>query len=920
MRSFFIFTLMISFLEEVIEDLFKEQVDITECIYVLPSKRAGTFLKKIISKKIGRSIISPTVYSIEEFVEDISNITFASPTQQLFELYRAYLQVGSYEKESFESFLAWGQTLLQDINEIDRYLVNPSELFSGLSAIQQLNHWSLQDEKTDLMKNYLDFWKQLDAIYQAFNTNLLEQDIGHQGLVYRIASKKIQRYIQKENKPHILIGFNALNTAESEIIQCLLSKPKSKIYWDIDEYFLADKLHDAGLFLRKHLKSWNYFASHKLKGKGNIYLTPKHIEVIGVPKNISQSKYVGTLLDNIQKESSETLQNAALILGDESLLNPMLNSIPKSITSINITMGQKLSLTGTASFFTNFLDLHLSKTKKGWFFKNIVAFLINPYTSLLLKHFQIDSSEIVSTIHNRNLIYLSLTDLNTFIGNNEAFSLLFAEFKSISTFLENCNSIINSYKNIYIEKEDYLVVEQLYKVHTTFNQISDLVLKYDYINSLKGLKSLFQQLITSETLDFQGDPMEGLQIMGMLESRNLDFETVILTSVNEGILPSGKSNNSFIPFDLKIEFGLPTYKEKDAVYTYHFYRLLQRAKNVYLLYNTEPDVLEGGEKSRLITQILTDENRKDIIEKIATPQIQSVERSNKTVIKTPALKEIIALYAIKGFSPTSLSNYIRNPIDFYKQNLLGIQDLEEVEEDIAANTMGTIIHDTLEELYTSFVGKEISKSDIIAAKGLVEVTVQQNFKKTYLDGAYDTGKNLIAYKVVIRYIQNFLDNEIELLNQHSIKILALEKNLKVELSLPQYDKKVILKGKLDRIDIIDGQTRIIDFKTGKVEKRYLEVIDWNDIIENYDYSKAFQLLCYSYMFFKTSSLTNIHAGIVSIKNLSEGVMLFHKKDSPRDTKKDPSINKEVLQKFEDLLFQLIGEILDTKIPFSEKET
>ncbi|UWX54835.1 hypothetical protein NYZ99_19080 [Maribacter litopenaei] len=221
---------MVSFLDEVIDELCSQEVKLAECIYILPSKRAGTFLKKIISKKLGKTILSPDVYSIEEFVEKIADLSYATQTQQLFELYKAYLESGTYEKESFESFLNWGQTLLQDINEIDRYLIDTSSLFSGLAAIQEVNHWSLRENQTSLMKNYLRFWNQLDDIYHTFNANLISQHIGHQGLVYRKASEVVIQYENQEKRPHIFLGFNALNAAESKIIQILLGNQQSKIF------------------------------------------------------------------------------------------------------------------------------------------------------------------------------------------------------------------------------------------------------------------------------------------------------------------------------------------------------------------------------------------------------------------------------------------------------------------------------------------------------------------------------------------------------------------------------------------------------------------------------------------------------------------------------------------------------------------
>ncbi len=256
---------------------------------------------------------------------------------------------------------------------------------------------------------------------------------------------------------------------------------------------------------------------------------------------------------------------------------------------------------------------------------------------------------------------------------------------------------------------DAITLEYLVQLHVVFNEMKEYMNKYDFISDLKSFQSLYKELLAKETLDFYGEPLEGIQIMGMLESRNLDFETVVITSVNEGVLPSGKTNSSFIPFDLKKEFKLPTYKEKDAVYTYHFYRLLQRAKNVYLLYNTEPDVLEGGEKSRFITQLLTeDAGERKITHSVASPAMELPIRENETIEKEISVLNALKERAQKGFSPSSLSQYIRNPIDFYKKYVLGIKESIDVEEVIAANTFGTVIHSSMEALYTPFIGTRLS--------------------------------------------------------------------------------------------------------------------------------------------------------------------------------------------------------------------
>ena len=911
---------MQTFIEEVVDKVWKENDSISNIIFVLPSKRAGTFLKEAISRKAGKTIFAPIVYSIEEFVEKISGLEYATNTQQLFELYTAYLQTGDYEKETFDTFLSWGETLLQDFNEVDRYLIDAKALFSNLSDIQEINHWSANTEQTVLIENYLNFWKNIFPIYSKFTKNLINQGIGHQGLVYRYASDNLDHYLEEQSNTHVFLGFNALNKAESHIIQSILKVTASDIYWDIDPYFLADHIHDAGLFIRQHKENWPYFKDTTLKGTSNYYSQQKHIEIIGVPKSVSQAKYVGKLIADINQHNPKFLKRMALILGDETLLTPILNAIPESIPAVNITMGQKLELSPIAGLFMGFFELHETTSTKGWFFKDFINFVTHPYCAALLNDHNIDLTTILNTIKNRNWTFITLPEIAKLIGNNRpVIPLLFSnENKSPLQFLKKCEAFVALLKETFLADNNDIVLEQLYKFHTLFSQIEQLIIKYDYVTNIKALKHLVKQLLSKETLDFQGNPLEGLQLMGMLESRNLDFETVVLTSVNEGILPSGKSNNSFIPFDLKIAHGLPTYKEKDAVYTYHFYRLLQRAKTVYLLYNTEPDVLEGGEKSRLITQLLTEEKRDTILQKIASPTLQPIVATLDSIIKSDALLRVISNYSAKGYSPSSLSNYIRNPIDFYKQNLLGITDSLAVEETIAANTFGTIVHDTLEELYTPFIGAILTKANIITAKTKLKEAIHRNFLKAYLDGDISTGKNYLSFHVIQKYISNFLDMELQQIEDHQIKLIALEQTMSIKFNIQGIEHPVTLKGKLDRIDEVNGTTRIIDYKTGRVERKNVEIMSWGNMTNDYKYSKAFQLLCYAYMYSKKQKNQPLVAGIISLKNLKEGTLLFAQKEALRGPK-NHIINSETLSKFETVLHELILEIHDIAQPFTEKE-
>lgn len=912
---------MQSFLEEVVSEVVQEYDSLEDVIFVLPSKRAGTFLRNAIAATTKKTAFAPQIYSIEEFIEKVSGLVYASNTHQLFQLYTTYIKNTEKEKDNFFTFSKWGQTLLQDFNEIDRYLIDAKKLFSNLASIQEINHWSVQSEKTKMMQDYLDFWNNLDQLYFDFNTALLEEGLGHQGLVYRQACEQLPNYLTITHNTHVFIGFNALNTAETQIIQTILKTDKAAIYWDTDSYFLDDPIHDAGFFIRKHRKTWSHFKEHDFKDIRTNYGAKKNIQITGIPKNVSQAKYVGKLLNELNEEHPESLKKTALILGDESLLNPMLNSIPKEIDTVNITMGYPLNKTPLANLFIDFIELYLYRDKRGWFYQNIISFLSHPYIVEFLKEeHSTENQDLITAIRRNNWTHISIPRIHT-INENKKLDLLFIEQQPTpQQFIIHCLAIIAELKLRFLESENTLGLEYLYRFHTLFNQILVLVKKHAFINDLKSLQSVFKELLSSETVDFQGDPLEGLQIMGMLESRNLDFETVIITSVNEGILPSGKSNNSFIPFDLKTTLGLPTYKEKDSVYTYHFYRLLQRAKNIHIIYNTEPDVLEGREKSRLIAQLQTDPIRiADITEKVVAPTVEPKVQELERIEKDAELLVLIKNHALKGFSPTSLSNYIRNPIDFYKRNLLGIDNIQEVEETVAANTFGTIVHDTLEDLYTPFLGKFLTKEGLITAKSQIQPLVKMHFAKSYMNGDIDHGKNLIAKHVIVRYIESYIDQEIAEVKNHEIKIISLEGKLNITLDIPEIDFQVVLKGKLDRIDVKDGTLRIIDYKTGKVESKHVEIVDWEEIATDYNYSKAFQLLCYSVMFNSETPIESIESGIISFKNLNAGLLKFATKEKKGSRNKDYPITQETLSLFQIELKKLILEICNPEIPFTEKE-
>jgi ATP-dependent helicase/nuclease subunit B len=371
--------------------------------------------------------------------------------------------------------------------------------------------------------------------------------------------------------------------------------------------------------------------------------------------------------------------------------------------------------------------------------------------------------------------------------------------------------------------------------------------------------------------------------MGLLETRSLDFENVILVSVNEGILPAGKSNRSFITYDLKKEYKLPTTKEKDAVYTYHFYRLLHRAKNISLLYNNQTSGIQTGEKSRFLLQLAYESPvNHTITEKLYTPKITIPKKKVRQIEKTPQIIEKLKALAFHGFSPSGLTTYIRNPIDFYDRYILGIRDLEEIEETVAMNTLGTIVHDTLQHLYEPYLNTVLTEDILNQIQKKADSKVAEEFSKTYKDGNIKSGKNRIIFEIAKRYVHNYLKQELQLVKEkNEITITQIENKLEAELTIPELDFPVKIKGLVDRVDQFNNTTRIIDFKTGKVTQTDLNLINWEDVMTDYKYSKIIQVLCYAVMTSEHINKGDIHAGIISFKNQSAGFMPFTKKENTK---------------------------------------
>jgi len=912
---------MTSFLSQILQELLKQHPNISHFTFVLPSKRAGAFLRKEISHLVEKPVFSPNVLSIEEFTENVSQLKTIDSVTTLFEFYAVYKECTPADQtEDFENFSNWAQTLIHDFNEIDRYLISSEAIFDYLSEIQDINHWSLHEEKTKLVKNYLAFWKKLPEYYQALKKNLLKNNQAYQGLIYRQASEKIDAFAIANAPNYIFIGFNALNTAEQQIIQKMLEH-KALVFWDIDEVHFMDQNHDASLFIRDYAANWPYYKNHDFQNISSNYASQKNIEIIGVPKNIGQAKYVGEILANL---SPQGLNSTALVLGDETLLLPMLNSMPENIKALNITMGYPLKFSPFSALFEKCFEI-LNIENNRFYYKDVLSILSN---AVIQKATNFRSEEVIAIIKAENLLYLSKDNILKFFDKEQAglISLCFSDKKiTPKEALHNFKELINRLKLVIKnDDQDPLNLEFLYQYHVIIENLTDLTNTYPHINSISSLHHFYNEISSNKSLDFQGKPFQGLQLMGMLESRVLDFETVILTSLNEGTLPAGKSNNSFIPYDLKKSFNLPTYKEKDAIYTYHFYHLLQRAKKIYLLHDSDTESRMGGEKSRFLIQLEVEKQALHTINNsVVVPEVPKIEKQLQRIQKTPEMLEILKKRAEKGFSPSALTTYIRNPIDFYRQYILGIRDKDEVEETVAYNTLGTVVHDTLEAFYAPLTGQKLTLVHLQGFKNRTPREVIRQFEKTYSKAPISKGKNLLIFEVVKRYVINFLKMEIKAIESgKTIEIKEIESNLTASLNIAELNFPVNIGGKVDRVDLVDGILRIIDYKTGKVTQNQLEIVDWDALTTDYDkYAKPFQVLMYATMLLQNKpEIMPVEAGVISFKNLAQGFLKFAKKDKPgTGAVKESNIDETILENFNEQLKNLILEICDPEIEFIEKD-
>ena len=892
-------------------------------VVILPNKRAKVFLVAALKNNVSHTVFAPKIISIEEFVQDIAGVRSIDSIELLFEFYEVYLSITEKNPQSFELFANWAKTLLQDFNEIDRYLLDPNYVLSYLKDIDDIKKWGIEVENaTPLLENYIDFWKLLPGYYQSLYKHLLQKGIGYQGLIYREAVNNINHFSEnKTPETFIFAGFNALNASEEKIVQHLIASDRARIYWDIDEAFLNDPFHDAGLFIRRFKASWNHYKNNPFEWIATDFSQSKNIQIIGTAKSVGQAKIAGKIIEDGMQCGELQANKTALVLGEENMLVPLLYALPNSVGPLNITMGYSGKNNPAQILIAKMFRLHtaaLARNPENYvlYYKDVLDILTHP----LIEPYA-GTSQLVATINRNNYTFITLKRLMELQGTTDGvFRLLFRKWENNAlTVLQNLSEILLVVKSKLSNdnEEDKITKAFVYSVFKVINKLISYYAKHHHIDNLDTLHAIYKQVIDVAEVSFEGEPLNGLQIMGVLESRVLDFETVIVTSMNEGKFPAGKSVNSFIPYDVKRELGLPTYKEKDAIYAFHFYHLLQRAKNIYLLYNTESEGLDGGEKSRFITQLeIERQPNHQLTHEIFGATVPSKAYEPVVIPKSEKVMERLKQIAVKGFSPSALTSYIRNPLQFYTQKILQISEAEEVEENIALNTLGTIIHETLKALYDPFVGKFLNEKMIQDCFLLLDSEVLHQFKQIYKEGEIKKGRNLLAFEVAKRNVSNFLKTELQSIeNGDAVKILYLEERFERILEDSTLPFPVKIGGSVDRIEQRNGKIRIVDYKTGKVEASAVTLQTWQDLTLDIKNDKIIQVLAYAFMFEEIAGGLPVEVGIISFKNLKSGFLPFQFKVDKEVT---AVIDADIAANYKKQLVVLLSEILDQNIPFTEK--
>lgn len=838
---------MESFLKLVAADLYKHtEGNLAHTAVVFPNKRAGLFFNEYLAQESESPIWSPAYVSISELFRSLSPWEVGDPVKLVCELYKIFRRE-TQSTETLDDFYFWGEMLISDFDDADKNKVDTDKLFSNLQDLRNImdDYTFIDDEqeeairqffqnfsierRTALKERFISLWDVLGNIYKGFRESLASQNIAYEGMMYR----HVIEHLDVDKLPYekyVFVGFNVLNKVEHTLFTQLKDAGKAVFYWDYDEFYMKENrqavTHEAGEFIRRNLRDFPSPLSGELFKNLS---KPKEVHYIASSTENAQARYLPQWIrNNLTTPEKET----AVVLCNEALLQPVLHSLPAEIKHVNITMGFPLSQTPVYSFLIALLELHTHgfNFKSGRYtFQSVVTLLKHPYTRQLTGQAELLEKEL--TRNNR------FYPLPGELGKDEFLTRLFTPLSGNLNLCIRLSETLQQVAGIYqantsgtedTDAFNQLYRESLFKAYTTINRFRTLIEEDELTVQSETFRRLLVKVLSATNIPFHGEPAIGMQVMGVLETRNLDFRHLVLLSVNEGQLPKSGGDSSFIPYNLRKAFGMTTIEHKIAVYAYYFYRLLQRAERITLIYNTSSDGLNRGEWSRFMLQFLIEWPHpitRQFLEAGQSPQ----GTSPITVEKTPdVMRRMQSLFDVRAnpkakFSPSALNYYLDCPLKFYYRYVAGLSAPDEVSAEIDSATFGSIFHYAAEHIYKDLTthGKVINKEaleTLLRNEVKLQDYVDTAFKKLFFNVPQNekpeyNGVQLINSAVIARYLKQLLQND---LRYAPFTFIASEMEVDepIDIQTPKGVIKSRIGGIIDRMDSKDGTLRIVDYKTG----------------------------------------------------------------------------------------------------------
>ncbi|WP_343643462.1 PD-(D/E)XK nuclease family protein [Chryseobacterium sp.] len=829
------------FLNKIIHELLAQNTDLSAFNIILPGKRPIVFIRQILEEN-NYSGFLPNFFTIEELINKIADHQTIQGIPLWLFSFDVYRSLNLIPRDDFSDFLKWFPTLQKDWDDILKFSDSDQAVLQYMFDEERIKEWAqdLGEDDDVPRKKFLNFWQNMNVFLPVLKERLQERNWATSGMIHEAAKARIADFAKNTKEEFVFCGFNAFTPVEEKLVRSLLQWNKAQCFFQADRYYFNDERQEAGKFLRNH-KTWKEFDDNRaFQWIEDDFNQPKKIKVYEVSGNVTQTKVLPEIFKEI---NNKTYSNTAVVLLDENLLPASLD-VMHGVDNLNITMGfplKNLSFSNAVKRLF-YLQKQLEKNKLSYYYRDVFPILEELPKSL--EDEQI-INEFKAKVEERNIVYISRKLLHELLSGLSYYGLL-QKATGTNGYLDMLIEFCQQVKWLEIDDIQY---ENVSHFENAFRIIKNQLTPYNIEIKMETLEILINQHINSESIDFQGEPLRGLQIMGLLETRLLNFENVILLSVNEGKLPLGNSQNTYIPFDIRRFFDLHTFLENDSIYAYHFYRLIQDAKNVHLLYNALSSGVNTGEKSRFITQIEM-ESTHDIEHVIIENSSEPIATKPIEISKTQIVQERLQKWKEK-VSASHLTSYLYNPIDFYLSKILNTSETDEIEEELSIKNYGNLVHYSLQEVYEVLKGKVLKESDLKNSVKAVDEYINIAIEKLkHQPEFYEKGMNYIHKAIAKKVIENVLNHDLELIKQgNKLEIIDIERRFEnIDFPLDGNDK-ISFFGFIDRIDKLNGTLRIIDYKTARTKNLTVKIDQDNvdEYFHNSDRKQALQLCIYHYV-------------------------------------------------------------------------